>query len=49
MPRYRNSLPQLSGNLFLADAGVEPTARAESLPIEAFCALARAYRRQARA
>jgi homocysteine S-methyltransferase len=23
MPRYRNSLPQLSGNLFLADAGVE--------------------------
>jgi homocysteine S-methyltransferase len=23
MPRYRNSLPQLSGDIFLADAGVE--------------------------
>ncbi|MGD9538194.1 MAG: 16S rRNA (adenine(1518)-N(6)/adenine(1519)-N(6))-dimethyltransferase RsmA [Alphaproteobacteria bacterium] len=33
----------------LAEAGVEPTARAENLPIEAFCALARAYRAQARA
>ena len=23
MPRYRNALPQLSGDIFLTDAGVE--------------------------
>jgi 16S rRNA (adenine1518-N6/adenine1519-N6)-dimethyltransferase len=40
----RSSLKSLGGNTvaLLAEAGVEPTARAEDLPVEAFCALARA-------
>ncbi|HEY5594127.1 MAG TPA: homocysteine S-methyltransferase, partial [Nitrospiria bacterium] len=25
MPRYRNALPQLEGNLFLTDGGIETT------------------------
>jgi len=40
----RSSLKALGGDTgaLLAQAGVEPTARAEDLPVEAFCALARA-------
>jgi len=40
----RSSLKSLGGDVgaMLAAAGVEPTARAEDLPVEAFCALARA-------
>ena len=40
----RSSLKTLGGDVagLLAQAGVEPTARAEDLPVEAFCALARA-------
>jgi 16S rRNA (adenine1518-N6/adenine1519-N6)-dimethyltransferase len=40
----RSSLKALGGDTaaLLAAAGVEPTARAEDLPVEAFCALARA-------
>jgi 16S rRNA (adenine1518-N6/adenine1519-N6)-dimethyltransferase len=39
----RSSLKSLGGDVaaLLAAAGVEPTARAEDLPVEAFCALAR--------
>ncbi len=41
----RSSLKSLgvSAERLLADAGVEPTARAEEIDIEGFCALARAY------
>jgi len=42
----RSSLKSLGGDVaaMLAAADVEPTARAEDLPVEAFCALARALR-----
>jgi 16S rRNA (adenine1518-N6/adenine1519-N6)-dimethyltransferase len=41
----RSSLKSLGGDTaaLLTEAGVEPTARAEDLPVEAFCALARAF------
>jgi 16S rRNA (adenine1518-N6/adenine1519-N6)-dimethyltransferase len=40
----RSSLKSLGGDTaaLLSAAGVEPTARAEDLPVEAFCALAQA-------
>jgi len=44
----RAALRSLGGDAeaLLAAAGVEPTARAEELPVEAFCALARAWRQR---
>jgi 16S rRNA (adenine1518-N6/adenine1519-N6)-dimethyltransferase len=41
----RASLKRLGGDTLamLSAAAIEPTARAEEIPIEGFCALARAY------
>ncbi|MEE2997893.1 MAG: 16S rRNA (adenine(1518)-N(6)/adenine(1519)-N(6))-dimethyltransferase RsmA [Pseudomonadota bacterium] len=44
----RSSLKGLfnNANITLTDAGIDPTARAETIDIEGFCSLARAYKRE---
>jgi 16S rRNA (adenine1518-N6/adenine1519-N6)-dimethyltransferase len=41
------SLPVGDASALLAEAGIEPTARAEEIGVEGFVALARALRRRA--